>query len=131
MSGKTLTASEVGITLAQKALLERGWSHEVLAQKTIPPARQGKLQGEPISTKTVQNFLKRKSVSVQSFQAICRTLEVDWEIVAGEKSSEVLSNEVKPENYATTSSNTSISISTNVIHNHGTVIPYVNGDVHL
>ena len=84
MSGKSLTLCDAGVELVTEALTTKGWSHEMLAQKTIPE-RNGSRQGDAISTKTVQKFVHQELISVPIFQAICANLELDWEVMAGRK----------------------------------------------
>jgi len=88
MSGKSFTLCDAGVDIVNKALTAKGWSHETLAKKTVPPDRGGQSQGDPISTKTVQSFIHQKPISVSFFQAICASLELDWEVMAGRKAPE-------------------------------------------
>lgn len=59
----------------------------MLAQETTPE-RNGSRQGDPISQKTVQKFIHQESISVPIFQAICASLDLDWEVMAGRKAPE-------------------------------------------
>ena len=133
MAGKTLIACDAGVEIVGDALVQKAWSQATLAKKTVPLEREGKLVGEPISTKTIQNFLNKKPVSVKCFRAICDTLELDWEMVAGLRSPEAVASpsESSTSSSKVTTPSRTIQIQIDVGENHGTVIPYVEGDVSI
>jgi transcriptional regulator with XRE-family HTH domain len=86
MAGPSYSACDAGIELAKNALERKGWSREDLADKT-EVAYNGKAP-KRISYKTVQSFFKQEPKSAKVFQAICNTLDIDWEVVCGQRTSE-------------------------------------------
>ena len=128
MAGRTLTACTAGLELAQATLVAKGWSHATLAKKTIPPDREGKLHGDSVSAKTVQNFFGGKPISVQFFHALCHTLELDWAVVAGQNSPEQTA--AAPDNEAT-ADDVNASVIQNIGQNNGTAVGVVHGAVYL
>lgn len=132
MSGTTLSVCEAGLELANKALVRKGWSKQTLASKTVPSNRSGQWQGDPISYRTVQNFFNRKAISLPFFYAICNSLELDCQVVAGlsPETEEPKADEINPSTPDDRQSGTSIIVQ-NIGQNNGNVIGQVNGSFSL
>ena len=128
MAGRTLTACAAGLELAKAALDVKGLTQESLARKTIPPDRDGLRQGDPVSPKTVQNFLGGRPISVQFFHALCNTLEIDWRVVSGydvpDTKTAVPSNE-------TTADEAGKSVNQSINQNNGVVFGVIDGDISI
>lgn len=80
MAGTTLSLTDKGKTMVEEARLKKGWTQDQLASNTYLEGKE-----EPISGKTIQNFLSQQAISMRCFHAICHSLELDWEVVTGRK----------------------------------------------
>lgn len=69
MSAKSLKISERGKLILDKARIAKGWSLNDFAYKL------------ELSPSTVKRFFSQERVSIQNFIAICRFLDIDWEMV--------------------------------------------------
>lgn len=127
MSGATLSTCETGLTVIENALIEKGWSKQMLASKTIPPDRDGQCFGEPISYKTVQIFFNGKPISLRVFHAICASLDVDWQVVAGRVARAEETEEKQTEEFAEVGSR----IVQNISQNNGKVFGQVTSNISL
>ncbi len=129
MTGTTLSLSEQGLEMAQNALVETGWTQAILASKTFTDSETNSTV--PISTKTVQNFLSRKDMSIKVFHAICDTLKIDWEVASGRKSVTESSQTAASESGTASNTNSNDSTVTQNIgpNNSGNVVAIINGNV--
>jgi len=84
MAARSLTATPDGINTAINALTGKGWSKEDLAGEV---EIQGKTTIKGIGIATVKKFFAGKSVDRKYFVGICKALDVDWEEIAGLKTS--------------------------------------------
>jgi predicted NACHT family NTPase len=82
MASRSLTASESGIAAIQNKLTAKKLSHEKFAEKA------------EISRGTAIGFCTGKPVDRKNFVTCCEVLELDWEVVSGQK--EALSQPVEP-----------------------------------
>jgi transcriptional regulator with XRE-family HTH domain len=73
MARTTLKACPAGMQQAETARIGKGWSQDDLATK-VGTTRQ-----------PVGNFLSGKNVDAKVFVAICTALELDWEVISGQK----------------------------------------------
>jgi predicted NACHT family NTPase len=81
MASRSLTASESGIAAIQNKLTAKKLSHEKFAEKA------------EISKGTAIGFCTGKPVDRKNFVTCCEVLELDWEVVSGQK--EALSQPVE------------------------------------
>jgi predicted NACHT family NTPase len=81
MASRSLTASESGIAAIQNKLTAKKLSHEKFAEKA------------EISRGTAIGFCTGKPVDRKNFVTCCEVLELDWEVVSGQK--EALSQPVE------------------------------------
>jgi hypothetical protein len=79
---RSLVACPKGIKSAESALTGKGWSREVLAGKVTVEKSSGQ---ETISKQTIDKFFAGKTVDRLYFVGICKTLELDWEVISGGK----------------------------------------------
>jgi HEAT repeats len=77
---RSLVACSEGIKLAESALTGKGWSREVLAGKVTVENSRGQ---KAINKQTIDKFFAGKTVDRPYFVGICKTLELDWEVISG------------------------------------------------
>jgi predicted NACHT family NTPase len=82
MASRSLTASESGIAAIQNKLTAKKWGREELAEEAA------------MSRTTAINFCTGKPVDRKNFVTCCEALELDWEVISGQK--EALSQPVEP-----------------------------------
>ncbi|MEE3716304.1 NACHT domain-containing protein [Tumidithrix elongata RA019] len=73
MLNRSLTATEIGIHIARKALIGKALSQKKFAEEL------------DIALATVSNFFTGKPVDRQFFVQICNALDLEWEEVTGQK----------------------------------------------
>jgi predicted NACHT family NTPase len=73
MASRSLAASESGIAAIQNKLTAMKWGHEDLAEAAA------------ISRAAVISFCKGKPVDRKNFVICCEELELDWELISGQK----------------------------------------------
>jgi predicted NACHT family NTPase len=81
MASRSLTASESGIAAIQNKLTAKKWSYEDLAKEA------------EMSRATAIGFCTGKPVDRKNFVTCCEALDLDWEVVSGQK--EILSQPVE------------------------------------
>ncbi|WP_322745037.1 NACHT domain-containing protein [Leptolyngbya ectocarpi] len=81
--GRSLKTCPAGIKQAEIALTSKGWSREDLADQVV---LEGKKTTQGIGIQTVKKFFAGKQgVDRKYFVAICKTLALEWEVIAGMK----------------------------------------------
>ncbi len=85
MAARSLTATPDGIEQINRALTEKEWSRDDLAKEC------------DCSRQPAVKFCSGKSVSKKLFVSFCKTLELNWEEVAGLKAAEVDPELTQPE----------------------------------
>ncbi|MGG6237339.1 NACHT domain-containing protein [Nodosilinea sp. AN01ver1] len=85
MARRSLTATPNGIQQINRALTERGWSRDDL-MKECSCSRQPAIK-----------FCSGKAVSNKLFVTFCKTLDLDWEDIAGQKSASLPDKVKEPE----------------------------------
>ncbi|WP_228059075.1 NACHT domain-containing protein [Nostoc sp. LEGE 06077] len=80
MVGRSLKATEAGITKAETALTSKGWSRQELAECTTVA---GKVATQGIDIQVIHKFFTGKPVDRRYFVAICKALELSWEEISG------------------------------------------------
>ncbi|MEO1353340.1 MAG: NACHT domain-containing NTPase [Cyanobacteria bacterium J06635_15] len=85
MAARSLTATPNGIDQINRALTDKGWSREDLA-KHCDCSRQPAVK-----------FCAGKSVSKKLFVSFCKTLDLEWEVIAGLKAVETSIETTEPE----------------------------------
>jgi predicted NACHT family NTPase len=93
MAARSLKATVQGLEAAHIALTGKGWSKEDLAEKVTLP---GKKTTTGIGIATVKKFFAGKNVDRKYFVGICNALDVDWEDIAGLKSSTPVAEPAEP-----------------------------------
>ena len=74
-----LRSSEAGIGKATRALRDKGWSRQDLADYVVV---EGKKPQTGINIQTVNSFFTCKDIKSQFFVGICKTLELHWPDIA-------------------------------------------------
>lgn len=74
---RSLQATAAGKIKAERALIDRGWSREDLANQVIVDGTQA------ITVQTVHKFFAGKAVDRKYFVAICNALSQDWKEING------------------------------------------------